>query len=53
MIHALWGCENVKVAWGTNFDELRNAINQALSFVDLFRLVLQNPRGAEGVITIC
>ena len=22
MIHALWGCEKVKGAWGTNFDEL-------------------------------
>ena len=53
VIHALWGCENVKVAWGTNFDELRNATNQALFFVDLFSLVLQNPWGAEGFIMIC
>ena len=53
VIHALWGCEKVKVAWGTNFDELRIATNQALSFVDLFRLVLQNPRGAKGFIMVC
>nr|POE93682.1 hypothetical protein CFP56_56268 [Quercus suber] len=36
VIHALWGCEKVKVVWGTNFDELHIATNQALSFVDLF-----------------
>lgn len=53
VIHALWSCENIKVAWGTNFDELRAATNQALSFVDLFRLVLQNSRGTEGFITTC
>ena len=53
MIHALWGYEKMKGAWGTNFDELRSATNQNLFFVDLFRLVLQNPRGAEGFIMIC
>ena len=36
MIHAFWGCENVKVAWGTNFDKLHNATNQTLCFIDLF-----------------
>ena len=41
------------MAWGTKFDELRIATNQALSFVDLFRLVLQNPRGAKGFIMVC
>ena len=53
VIHALWGCEKVKVVWGTNFDELHIGTNQALSFVDLFKLVLQNPRGAEGFIMVC
>ena len=43
----------MKGAWGTNFDELRSATNQNLFFVDLFRLALQNPRGAEGFIMIC
>ncbi|KAK7831625.1 putative ribonuclease h protein [Quercus suber] len=38
MIHALWGCEKVKIAWGTNFDEL---------------LWCQNPRGVEGFIMVC
>ena len=40
VIHALWGYEKVKGAWGTNFDELRSATNQNLFFVDLFRLAL-------------
>ena len=31
--HALLGCENLKVAWGTNFDELRNVTNHFFSFV--------------------
>ena len=53
VIHALWGCEKVKAAWGTNSDELRSATNQNLFFVDLFRLALQNPHGAEGFIMIC
>ena len=53
VFHALWGCEKVKGAWGTNFDELRSATNQNLFFVDLFRLALQNPRGAEAFIMIC
>ena len=53
VIHALWGCEKVKGTWGTNFDELRSAMNQNLFFVDLFKLALQNPRGAEGFIMIC
>lgn len=44
VIHALWGCETVKAAWGTNFDELRNVINQALSFVDLFCWFIWNRR---------
>ncbi|XP_065625285.1 uncharacterized protein LOC136065684 [Quercus suber] len=51
VIHALWGCE--KVAWGTNFDELCIATYQTLSFVDLFKLVLQNPHGPEGFIMVC
>ena len=53
VIHALWGYKKMKGAWGTNFDELGSATNQNLFFVDLFRLALQNPRGAEGFIMIC
>lgn len=41
VVHALCGCENIRVVWGTNFDELRNATNQFFSFFDLFRLALQ------------
>ena len=51
--HALWGCENVRVVWGTNFDELRNVTNQFFSFFDLFRWTLQNKNGAELFITYC
>ena len=46
VIHALWGCEKVKGAQGTNFNELRSTRN-------LFWLVMQNPCGAEGFIMIC
>ena len=51
VIHALWGCEKVKGAQGTNFNELQSARNPF--FFNLFWLVLQNPRGAEGFIMIC
>ena len=51
MVHALWGCENIRVVWGTNFDELCNATNQFFSFFDLCRLTLQNQKGAELFIT--
>lgn len=53
MVHALWRCENLRVVWGTNFDELRNATNHFSSFIDLFRLALQNQRGAELFIMYC
>ena len=51
VVHALWGCENIRVVWGTNFDELCNATNQFFSFFDLCRLTLQNQKGAELFIT--
>ena len=54
VVHALWGCENIRVVWETNFDELCNATNQFFfSFFDLFRLALQNQKGAELFITYC
>ena len=36
VIHALWGCEKVKGAWGTNFDELRSARNLFFFFFLIF-----------------
>ena len=32
-LHALWGCEDIRAVWGTNFDELRNATNQFFFFL--------------------
>ena len=33
MVYALWGCENIQVVWGTNFDKLCNATNQFFFFL--------------------
>lgn len=53
MVHALWGCEKIGSAWGTLFAELHAATTLFLTFADVSRLALQNPRGAKKFIIIC
>ena len=53
VVHALWGCEKVRQVWGREFDGLRTAHTQGLSFPDLFGLTALSQRGLELFIMIC
>ena len=52
VVHALWGCEKICQVWGREFDGLRTAHTQGLSFSDLFGLTTLSPRGSELFIMI-